>query len=136
MYPDARIDGNKISRGKDFTEDESQPIEKPDSRIKKIEIKPRLEAENCRCVGDVGGEETEKELPRFVTSTKHNPPDEEQEDQIDTWDVEINPAEPKTVATDAQILGARIDAQAEDDVTGANRGVRSTFESRPNRGIF
>jgi hypothetical protein len=135
--------GNKISRGKDFILDESQPIEKPDSRIKKIEIKPRLDAENWRhktgsesWVGDLGREETEKELPRFVTNTKHNPLQEEEEDQIDTWNSKINPAEPKTVPTDAQIPGAKIDTHVEGEETGANRGVRVTFESHPNRGIF
>jgi hypothetical protein len=63
-----------------------------------------------------------------VTNTKHNPPEEEEEDQRDTWDVKINPAEPKTVATDAQIPGARIDAQGGGDVTGANRGVRALLK--------
>jgi hypothetical protein len=82
---------NTISLGKDFILDELQPIEKPDSRIKRIEIKPRLQAENRiqktgseRWVSDLGGEEIEIEFPGFVTNTKHDPPKEEEEDQIDT----------------------------------------------------
>jgi hypothetical protein len=143
MYPYVRINWNAISWGKDFILDELQPIEKPDSRIKRIEIKLRLEVENWiqktaseRWIGDLGGEKTEKELPGFVRNTKHDPLEEGEEDQIDTSDLKINPAETKTVPTDAQIPGARIDAQGESDVTGANRGVRSTFESRPSRGIL
>jgi hypothetical protein len=67
MYPYVRIHANKISRGKDFILDESQPTEKPDRRIQKIEIKPRLEAENWRhksgserWVGDVGERKQKK----------------------------------------------------------------------------
>jgi hypothetical protein len=85
----------------------------------------------------ISGERKQKNnLPGFVTMTKHNPPEEEQEDQIDTWNLKINPAEPKTVPTDAQIPGAKIDTHVEGDETGTNRGVRVTFESRPSRGIL
>jgi hypothetical protein len=46
MHPSVRRHWNTIRWGKDFILDELHPIEKPDSRIKRIEIKLRLEVEN------------------------------------------------------------------------------------------
>jgi hypothetical protein len=43
MHPYVRMQWNRISWGKDFILDELQLTEKPDSRIKKTKIKPRLE---------------------------------------------------------------------------------------------
>jgi hypothetical protein len=52
----------------------------------------------------------------------HDNRPEEEEDQIDTWEKKIEPAEPKTVPTTATVPGLAIDATVGGTVTGANRG--------------
>jgi hypothetical protein len=45
-------------------------------------------------IGTADGDCTGKQEPRFITSTKHNHPEEEEE-QLDKWDIQIDPANQK-----------------------------------------
>jgi hypothetical protein len=73
--------------------EEIQPEDRPDGRIKRITIKLKMEGydwiektghEIFR--GTSFGETEANEEARFITHTKHNKPEEE-EDQVDTWDI-------------------------------------------------
>jgi hypothetical protein len=80
--------------------DERQPENRPDARIKKATIRLRLESYdrhqktgNEVFKGTSDGEIEAKKDPRFIAITKDNH-SEEEEDQVDKWDIRIQPATP------------------------------------------
>jgi hypothetical protein len=146
MHAYRRTHWNKIAWGRDFTIeteseqgqrersdvflDELQPRDRPDGRIKRVTVKLRFQAYDWyqktgqdmwkgTCDGDI----TSKEPIRFTTSTKHkNPEEEEEEDQVDTWKIHIEPAEPKTVPTTGTLEATVIEGQLGGVIEGAMIG--------------
>jgi hypothetical protein len=146
MRPYIRTHWNKIAWGRDFTIetesdqgqkvrsdvflDELQPRDRPDGRIKRVTVKLRFQTYDWyqktgqdMWKGSCDGDITSKEPIRFTTSTKHkNPEEEEEEDQVDTWNIHIEPAEPKTVPTTGSIPSHRFDGNLKGELDGAHVG--------------
>jgi hypothetical protein len=146
MHPYKRTHWNKIAWARDFTiETESEPGEKmrsdvfieglqprdrPDGRVKRVTAKLRLQQYDWYqktghevFKGTCDGEFDAKEPIRFTTSTKHkNPEEEEEEDQVDTWNIHIEPAEPKTVPTTGTLEATNIEGSLGGTINGAMVG--------------
>jgi hypothetical protein len=154
MDPFIRTHWNKLAWGKEFTReddgeyrnklrsdmfrDEMQPENKPNGRIKRITVRLKMEAEDWYqetgheiFIGTASGYCTAKEERRFVTSTKHNQPEEEEQDQIDTWQIRMDAVEPKKGQTHMDIQVGAINS----NMNGSPGGAQiSTIELEPRLG--
>jgi hypothetical protein len=112
----------------DISLEEIQPENKPNARIKAVTVKILLTKEDWYqktgheiFKGTCDGVFESKEPIRFTTSTKHkNPEEEEEEDQVDVFNINIEPAEPKTEETEMPIEDSALNANMNGTTEGAH----------------